>query len=116
MYHRTCLLTYFYQKRNLEICANIYYSQCQYNRLDNNKAYIAMFAHSGVQHILCCVFVLFFFVFVYPMLPVSLDCSFVIAPSVFSIVHTIYGMILSMILLAFGKHLHDSIMSIRRKF
>ena len=37
-------------------------------------------------------------------------------PSVFSNVHTIYGMILSMILLAFGKHLHDSIMSIRRKF
>jgi hypothetical protein len=37
-------------------------------------------------------------------------------PSVFFNVHTIYGMILSIILLAFGKHLHDSIMSIRRKF
>jgi hypothetical protein len=43
-----------------------------------HKANIAMFAHSGVQHILCCVFFLFFFVFVYPMLPGSLDCSFLL--------------------------------------
>ena len=36
-------------------------------------------------HILCCVFVLFVFLrLVYPILPVSLDCSFLIAPSVFS--------------------------------
>jgi hypothetical protein len=41
---------------------------------------------------------------------------FFIDPSVFSNVHTIYGMILSMILLAFGKHFHDRIMSVRRKF
>jgi hypothetical protein len=40
---------------------------------------------------------------------------FFIDPSVFSNVHTIYGMILSMILLAFGKHFHDRIMSVRRK-
>ena len=31
-----------------------------------------LFARSGVQHILCCVLVLFFFV----LLPVSLDCPF----------------------------------------
>jgi len=38
---------------------------------------------------LCCVFVLFVFVLcpVYPMLPVSLDCPFLIAPSVFSNVY-----------------------------
>ena len=49
--------------------------------------YLCLFVHSGVQHILCTVFVLYFFV-VYPTLPVSLDCPlFVIAPSVFSNIH-----------------------------
>jgi len=45
-----------------------------------------LFGHSGVQHILCCVFALFVFVLclVYAMLPVSLYCPFFIAPSVFS--------------------------------
>ena len=55
-----------------------------------------MFTYTGVQHIMWCVFDLFVFVLctlccqflwivlVYPMLPVSLDCPFVIAPSVFS--------------------------------
>ena len=42
---------------------------------------LCLFAHSGVQHILCCVFVLFFFV----LLPFSLDCPFLIATSVFSV-------------------------------
>ena len=37
----------------------------------------------GVQHILCCVFVLFVFVLCTQMLPVSLDCPFWIGPSVF---------------------------------
>ena len=37
--------------------------------------------------LLCCVFALYFFRFVYPMLPVSLDCPFLIAPSVFSHVY-----------------------------
>jgi hypothetical protein len=75
--------------------------------------YMCLFAHSGIQHILCCVFVLIFFVLctlycqflwfvlfllplrysltfiylVYPMLPVSLVCSFFIVPSVFSNVY-----------------------------
>ena len=42
-------------------------------------------SYNGV--ILCCVFVLSVFVlcFVYPVLPVSLDCTFLIAPLVFSI-------------------------------
>ena len=38
--------------------------------------YLCLFAHSGVQHMLCCVFALFLFVlcFVYLMLPVSVGC------------------------------------------
>jgi hypothetical protein len=45
--------------------------------------YLCLFVHSGVQRILCCVFVLFVIVLslVYPMLPVSLDCPFLIALS-----------------------------------
>ena len=46
--------------------------------------YLYLFVYSGVQHMLCCVFVLFGLRLVYPMLPVSLDCPLVIAPSVFS--------------------------------
>jgi hypothetical protein len=51
-----------------------------------------VFAYSDVKHILCYVFVLFFFVLrlVYPMLPDSLDCLFVIAPSVFSNIYLPY--------------------------
>ena len=60
--------------------------------------YLCFLVHSGVQHILGCVFILFFLVLctlccqflwivflrlVYPMLPVSLDCPFLIAGSVF---------------------------------
>ena len=45
--------------------------------------YLCLFAYSGVQHILCCVFLRL----VYPMLPVSLDCPFLISPSVFSNVY-----------------------------
>ena len=41
--------------------------------------YLCLFAHSGVKHILSCVFICL----VYPMLPVSLDCPFLIADSVF---------------------------------
>jgi len=44
--------------------------------------YLCLFAHSGVQHILCCVFVLLRLVYI--MLPVSLDYPFLIAPSVIS--------------------------------
>jgi hypothetical protein len=51
--------------------------------------YLCLLPYSGVQHILCCVLVFIFFVLclVYPLLPVSLDCSFWIAPSVFSNVY-----------------------------
>ena len=43
--------------------------------------YLCLFAHSGVQHLFCCVFV--FLRLVHPMLPVSLDCPFFTAPQVF---------------------------------
>ena len=41
--------------------------------------YLCLFAHRGVQHILCCGFLRL----VYHMLPVSLDCPYLFAPSVF---------------------------------
>jgi hypothetical protein len=47
--------------------------------------YVCLFAYIGVQHILCVVFV--FLRLVYPMLPVSLNCPFVIAPWLFSNVY-----------------------------
>jgi accessory gene regulator protein AgrB len=49
--------------------------------------HLCFFAHSGDQHILCCVFALFFFVLYTPMLSVLLDCPYLIAPSVFSNVY-----------------------------
>ena len=45
--------------------------------------YLCLLTYSGVQHILCCVFLCI----VYPMLLVSLDCPFLIAPLVFSNVY-----------------------------
>ena len=85
---------------------------CQ-SQLMSFLRYLCLFAYSSVQHILCCVFALFFVVLctlccqflwivhfwlpfryfltfiylMYPMLPVSLDCPFLIAPSVFSNVY-----------------------------
>ena len=55
--------------------------------------YLCLFVYSGVQHILCSVFFGFVclrLVFVFPMLPVSLDCLFLIAHSVFSSVYVPY--------------------------
>jgi hypothetical protein len=43
--------------------------------------YLCLLAHSGVQHIF------FFLRLVYPMSPVSLDCPFLVAPSIFSNVY-----------------------------
>jgi hypothetical protein len=42
--------------------------------------YLCLFAYSRIQHILCCVFVLFFV----DLLSVSVDCPFLIALSVLS--------------------------------
>ena len=41
--------------------------------------YLCLFAHSAVQHILCSVFVLFLFV----LLPVTLDCPFLIKSDIY---------------------------------
>ena len=48
--------------------------------------YLCLFVHSGVQNIVLC-FCFVFLRLVYLMLPVSLDCSLLIAPSVFSNVY-----------------------------
>jgi hypothetical protein len=56
---------------------------------------LCLFEHSGVQCIyilyiyiyVCVCFCIVFLRFVYPMLPVSLDCPFLIVPSVFSNVY-----------------------------
>jgi hypothetical protein len=40
--------------------------------------YLCLPVYSGVQYILCCVFVLFIFRLVYHMLLVSMDCPFVL--------------------------------------
>ena len=52
--------------------------------------YLCLFAHSGVQDILC-FFVCFVLRLVYLMLPVSLDCLIMIAPSVFFNVYLLIG-------------------------
>jgi hypothetical protein len=41
--------------------------------------YLCLFGYSGVHYILCCVFVRYV-----PYVAVSLDCTFCIAPSIFS--------------------------------
>ena len=50
--------------------------------------YLCLFVNSGVQHILCCVFV--FLRLVYPSLSVSLDCPFLISHR---FVRIIFGLI-----------------------
>ena len=55
----------------------------------SQTSYLRLLAYSGVQHILCCVFALFFFVLWY-LLSVSLDCPVLIAPLVFSNVYLHY--------------------------
>jgi len=48
--------------------------------------YLCLFVHSGVHLIVLC-FCFVFLRLVYPMFPVSLNCPFLIAPSVFSNVY-----------------------------
>jgi len=55
--------------------------------------YLCWLSYIGAQNILCFVFFFFFSLrLVYLMLPVSLDCPFLIAPSVFSNVYLNYTM------------------------
>jgi len=58
--------------------------------------YLCLLAYSVFQNIWCCVFfifvvALFVFIlcFVYPVLTISQDCPFLIAPSVFSNVYLV---------------------------
>ena len=46
--------------------------------------YLCLFVYSAVQHILCCAFCFAYLRLVDAMLPISLDCPFLNAPSVFS--------------------------------
>ena len=51
--------------------------------------FVCLFVNSGFQHILFCVFKFFVFVLflLYPILPVSLGCPFLIVPLGFSNVY-----------------------------
>ena len=55
--------------------------------------YLCLFAHSGVQHIFCCVYGLI--LSVYPMFHVSLDNPCLIVSSVFSNVYLTSPLLLS---------------------
>ena len=58
---------------------------CIFQHKQDDLRYLCLLVYDGVQHIFCCVefslFVFFFLYLVYPMLPVSLDCPFLIASS-----------------------------------
>ena len=51
--------------------------------------YLSWFVDSGVQHILCCVFVLFVLVYCTLLYPISLDSPFWIVPSIISNVYVV---------------------------
>ena len=78
----TSITIYAWKRCSVRLCL-----QCFVGVLMSFLHYFCLFTYSGVQHILCCVFVLFCLRLVYPMFPVSLDCPFLIAPSVFSNVY-----------------------------
>jgi hypothetical protein len=60
----TCLLTERTWWRHMSVdCERTWWRHMSY------LFYLCLFAHSGVQHMLCCVFVLFVLRLVYPMLP-----------------------------------------------
>ena len=67
------------------VCLVCLYLQLFVGGLMSYLRYVCLLVHSGVQHICVVFFVLFVFIlyFVYPMLLIFLDCSFLIAPSVF---------------------------------
>ena len=50
--------------------------------------YLCLFTYGGIQHILCCVYL-----FLFVLLPVSLDCPFFISSSVFSNVFLIINVL-----------------------
>ena len=62
-------------KLNANTCSVRLYLQLSVGGFMSYLRYLCLFAYSGVQHILCYVFVSFFLRVVYPMLSVSLDCQ-----------------------------------------
>jgi len=79
----------------LKRCSVLLYLQLFVGGSISYLRYLCLLTYSGVQHILCCVFC---FVLSYlclnsekaiflSMLPVSLECPFLIVPSVFSNVY-----------------------------
>ena len=79
---------------------------------------LCLFAHSGVQHILCCVLCLVFLHLVYHILPVSLDCPFLIAPSIFCTIYLNFIFFLNEKIYLFWKqtisHLIKSLKNVRK--
>ena len=63
-------------KLNANTCSVRLYLQLSVGGFMSYLRYLCLLAYSGVQHILCYVFVLFFLRVVYPMLSVSLDCPY----------------------------------------
>jgi hypothetical protein len=57
-------------------CSVRFYLQLFIGGFMSYLRYLRLFVYSGVQHTLCCVFVVFFCRLVYPMFLVSLDCLF----------------------------------------
>ena len=55
---------------------------------DSAKKYWVRVAHLVLLSVVCCVLFVFILCLVFPMLPVSLDCPFLIAPSIFSNVYS----------------------------
>jgi hypothetical protein len=98
------LLVFFFPSSCVPYVASyVFYSiVCRYlshivtvdNALDLlSGRYLCLFMHSGIRHILCCAFGFFSPLhLVYHMLAVSLDCTFLIAPSVFSNVYLMYAL------------------------
>ena len=73
----------------------VFTSSCCTGGLMSCLRYLYLFVYSGVQHILCSVFVLFWSSSCLPYVAVvSLDCPFVIALSVFSNVYIVYIVLL----------------------
>jgi hypothetical protein len=60
----------FFPVNIFNLYRNIFIFQLFVGWLMSYLRYLCLFAHTGVQHILCCVFLRL----VYPMLPVSLCC------------------------------------------
>ena len=72
---------------------------------------LCLFTYGGVRHMLCCAFVFIFLRLVCTVLSVSLDCPFLIAPSVFSNVYSKllwHRLAVSIILSYSWKYLYQS--------